>query len=67
MIFSAVILLAARSLGCLMLLARGEVSKDAEIPVLRHCPGWSQTPPGQVFTVTLAGCSLHRRLVSRAF
>ena len=36
MIFSVAYLLARRLLGCLMMLARREVSKDAELPVLRH-------------------------------
>ncbi len=36
MIFSVVYLLVRRLLGCLMVLARGEVSKDAELLVLRH-------------------------------
>ena len=36
MIFSALYLLACRLLGCLMVLARHEVSKDAELLVLRH-------------------------------
>ena len=36
MIFSAVYLLVRCLLSCLMLLARGEVSKDAELLVLRH-------------------------------
>ena len=36
MIFSAVYLLVRRLLGCLMVLARREVSKDAELLVLRH-------------------------------
>ena len=36
MIFSVVYLLVRRLLGCLMALARGEVSKDAELLVLRH-------------------------------
>jgi len=35
-IFSVAYLLARRLLGCLMVLARREVSKDAELPVLRH-------------------------------
>jgi hypothetical protein len=35
-IFSVVYLLVRGLLGCLMLLARGEVSKDAELLVLRH-------------------------------
>jgi putative transposase len=35
-IFSVVYLLVRRLLGCLMVLARGEVSKDAELLVLRH-------------------------------
>jgi putative transposase len=35
-IFSAVYLLVRRLLGCLMVLARREVSKDAELLVLRH-------------------------------
>jgi len=35
-IFSVVYLLARRLLGCLMVLARREVSKDAELLVLRH-------------------------------
>jgi putative transposase len=35
-IFSVVYLLVRRPLGCLMVLARGEVSKDAELLVLRH-------------------------------
>src|SRR5215467_14486550 len=34
--FSVVYLLVRRLLGCLMVLARGEVSKDAELLVLRH-------------------------------
>ena len=36
MIFSALYLLIRRLLGCLMVLARREVSKDAELLVLRH-------------------------------
>jgi hypothetical protein len=36
MIFSVVYLLVRRLLGCLMVLARHEVSKDAELLVLRH-------------------------------
>ncbi len=36
MIFSVACLLVRRLLGCLMVLARGEVSKDAELLVLRH-------------------------------
>ena len=36
MIFSVVYLLTCRLLGCLMVLARGEASKDAELLVLRH-------------------------------
>ena len=36
MIFSVVHLLVRRLLGCLMMLDRGEVSKDAEFLVLRH-------------------------------
>jgi hypothetical protein len=35
-IFSVVYLLVRRLLGCLMVLARGEVSMDAELLVLRH-------------------------------
>jgi putative transposase len=35
-IFSVVYLLARRLLGCLMVLARREASKDAELLVLRH-------------------------------
>src|SRR5216684_6174010 len=34
--FSVVYLLVRRLLGCLMVLARGQVSKDAELLVLRH-------------------------------
>ena len=36
MIFSVVYLLARRLLGCLIVLARREASKDAELLVLRH-------------------------------
>ena len=36
MIFSVVYLAVRRLLGCLMVLARREVSKDAELLVLRH-------------------------------
>ena len=36
MIFSAVYLLVRCLLGCLMMLARREVSKDAELLILRH-------------------------------
>ena len=36
MIFSVVYLLVRRLLGCLMVLARDQVSKDAELLVLRH-------------------------------
>ena len=36
MIFSVVYLVVRCLLGCLMVLARGEVSKDAELLVLRH-------------------------------
>jgi putative transposase len=35
-IFSALYLLVRRLLGCLMVLARREVSKDAELLVVRH-------------------------------
>jgi hypothetical protein len=35
-IFSVVYLLAYRLLGCMMVLARREVSKDAELLVVRH-------------------------------
>jgi len=35
-IFSVVYLLVRRLLGCLMVLARHRVSKDAELLVLRH-------------------------------
>jgi hypothetical protein len=35
-LFSVAYLLARRLLGCLMVLARREVSKDAELLVLRH-------------------------------
>jgi putative transposase len=35
-IFSVAYLLVRRLLGCLMVLARREVSKDAELWVLRH-------------------------------
>jgi putative transposase len=35
-IFSVVYMLVRRLLGCLMVQARGEVSKDAELLVLRH-------------------------------
>jgi putative transposase len=35
-IFSVVYLLVCRLLGCLMVLARREVSKDAELLVFRH-------------------------------
>jgi len=34
--FSVVYLVVRRLLGCQMVLARGEVSKDAELLVLRH-------------------------------
>ena len=36
MIFSVLYLAVGRLLGCLTVLARGEVSKDAELLVLRH-------------------------------
>ncbi len=36
MVFSVVYLLTRRLLGCLMVLARREASKDAELLVLRH-------------------------------
>ena len=36
MIFSVACLLARRLLGCLMILARREVPRDAELLVLRH-------------------------------
>ena len=36
MIFSSLYLLVRSLLGCLMVLARREVSKDAELLVLRH-------------------------------
>ena len=36
MIFSVVYLLVRRLLGCLVVLARREVAKDAELLVLRH-------------------------------
>ena len=39
MIFSVVYLLARSLLGCLMVLARREASKDAELLVLRHQNG----------------------------
>ena len=36
MIFSSVYLIVRSLLACLMVLGRGEVSKDAELLVLRH-------------------------------
>jgi putative transposase len=52
-IFSVVYLLVRRLLGCLMVLARREVSKDAELLVLRHenavlrrQTGWVRYQPG---------------------
>ena len=36
MLLSVVYLLVHRLLGCVMVLARGEVSKDAKLLVLRH-------------------------------
>jgi hypothetical protein len=43
-IFSVVCLLARCLLGCLMVLARREVSKDAELLVLRHASSVLRLP-----------------------
>lgn len=48
MIFSVVYLLARRLLGSLMILARREVSKDAELLVLRHENAVLRRQTGQV-------------------
>ena len=48
MIFSIGYLLARRALGCLIVLARHEVSKDAELLVLRHENGVLRRQIGRV-------------------
>ena len=48
MILSVVYLLVRRLLGCLVVLARGEVSKDAELLVLRHENAVLRRQTGQV-------------------
>jgi hypothetical protein len=47
-IFSVVSLLVRRLLGCLVVLARREVSKDAELPVLRRENAVLRRQTGQV-------------------
>ena len=48
MIFSVVYLLIRRLLGCLVMLARREVSKDAELLVLRHANAVLRRQTGRV-------------------
>ena len=55
MIFSVVYLLARCLLGCLMVLARREVSKDAELLVLRH-ENAVLAPPGRPDSVRAKIC-----------
>jgi hypothetical protein len=55
-IFSAVYLLVRRLLGCLMVLARREVSKDAELLVLRHQNAVLRRQVGRSATNGPTGC-----------
>jgi putative transposase len=66
--FSVVCLLVRRLLGCQMVLARGEVSKDAELLVLRHENavlrrqiGWVRYQPGDRLWLTALSWLIPRR------
>ena len=62
MIFSIVYLLARCLLGCVMMLARREVSKDAEVLVLRHENAVLHRQVGRSATSRVTGCGwLHSR------
>ena len=56
MIFSVVCLLGCRLLGGLMVLARREASKDAELLVLRHENAVLRRHTGRSATSRPAGC-----------
>ncbi|MGP7998690.1 MAG: hypothetical protein ACLPKI_15445 [Streptosporangiaceae bacterium] len=60
MIFSVVYLLVRRLLGCLMVLARSEVSKDAEFLVLRHQNAVLRRQISRVATSRPTNCGLRR-------
>jgi hypothetical protein len=57
-IFSVAYLLARRLLGCLMVLARREVSKDAELPILRPENAVLRRQVVRVVTSRRTGCGL---------
>ena len=60
MIFSAVYLLVRCLIGCLMVLARHEVSKDAELLVLRHENAVLRRQVSRVPTSRVTGCGSPR-------
>ena len=60
MIFSAVYLLVRCLLGCLMVLTRREVSKDAELLVLRHENAVLRRQVSRVATSRATGCGSRR-------
>jgi hypothetical protein len=55
-IVSVVCLLVRRLLGCLMVLARGEASKDAELLVLRHENAVLRRQIGRIAISRSIGC-----------
>jgi hypothetical protein len=58
--FSVVYLLVRRLLGCLMVLARGEVSKDGELLVFRHENAVLRRQIGGSATNRVTGCGSRR-------
>jgi len=72
--FSVVYLLVRRLLGCLMVLARGEVSKDAGLLVLRHQNavlrrqiGWVRYQPGDRLWLAALSWLIPRRRWGEVF
>jgi hypothetical protein len=59
-IFSVVYLVVRGVLGCLMVLARREVSKDAELLVLRHENGYCAARSAVSATSRVTGCGSRR-------
>lgn len=60
MIFSSVYLLVRYLLGCVMILARREVSKNAELLVLRHENAVLRRLIGRIPTSRATGCGWRR-------
>jgi hypothetical protein len=59
-IFSSVYLVVRSLLACLMVLGRGEVSKDAELLALRHENAVRAARPARSATSRVTGCGSPR-------